>query len=173
MATSSSGRRRPLGGEATSTNRGMSVDAGSVEDGDMDLPSPNDDPVLDGTEALLRDLRACQAAEHAALLIARELPALTGVDWAVYSPVDALPAVDLVDRAHRRLADAALAAGCVFSLGEPPTVAAVPVLAGGSGVGVILIGRAAGLCRPQLRLAAMVAEHSGGILPRAASARAA
>lgn len=151
----------------------MSVDAGPGEDGGMETPPAVHDPVLDGTEALLRDLQACHAAEQAALLIARELPALTGVDWAMYSPVDALPAVDLVDRGHRRLADAALAAGYVYSMGEPPTVAAVPVHAGGSAVGVILIGREAGLCRSQLRLAAMVAEHAGGILPRVAAARAA
>jgi hypothetical protein len=139
----------------------------------MDVRSPSDDPVLDATEVLLRDLRACHAAEQAALLIARELPALTGADWAVFSPVDALPAVDLVDRTHRRLADAALASACVLSIGDPPTVAAVPVLTGGTGVGVILIGREVGLCGPQLRLAAMVAEHAGAVIPRVAHRRAA
>jgi hypothetical protein len=44
-------------------------------------------------------------------------------------------------------------------------VAAVPVRSAGTSIGVILIGRAAGLCVPQLRTAALIAEHAGALAP--------
>jgi hypothetical protein len=58
-------------------------------------------------------------------------------------------------------------------MGDPPTVAAVPVWSGTTYTGVLLIGRQAGLCRPQLRAAAVFAEHAGALLPSVSIARAA
>jgi hypothetical protein len=139
----------------------------------MNVRPSVDDPVLERTEFLLRRLQGCQTAEHAAYLIARELPEVVGADWAAHLPTDATGGAGTVDPAHRRLAAAALAAGGVFSIGEPPTVAAVPVRSGSTYAGVLLIGRQAGLCRPQLQVAAVFAEHAGALLPAVSVARAA
>jgi hypothetical protein len=139
----------------------------------MRMPPQADDLVVDRTEFLLRRLQGCQTAEHAAYLIARELPEALGADWAAHLPTDATGGAGTADAAHRRLAAAALAAGGVFSMGEPPTVAAVPVRSGSTYVGVLLIGREAGLCRPQLQIAAVFAEHAGALLPMISIARAA
>jgi hypothetical protein len=139
----------------------------------MRMPPQADDLVVERTELLLRRLQACQTAEHAAYLIARELPEAVGADWAAHLPTDATGGAGTVDPAHRRLAAAALAAGGVFSMGEPPTVAAVPVQSGSAYVGVLLIGREAGLCRPQLQIAAVFAEHAGALPPMISIARAA
>ena len=136
------------------------------------LPS-TDDPVVERTEFLLRRLQGCQTAERAAYLIAGELPQTVGADWAVLLPTDATGGAGTVDPAHRRLAAAALTAGGVFSIGEPPTVAAVPVRSGSTYTGVLLLGRQAGLCRPQLQVAAVFAEHAGALLPTVSIARAA
>lgn len=132
-----------------------------------------DDRVVERTEFLLRRLQSCETAEHAAYLIARELPEAVGADWAAHLPTDTTGGAGTVDPTHRRLAAAALAAGGVFSIGEPPTVAAVPVRSGSAYVGVLLIGREAGLCRPQLQIAAVFAEHAGALLPMISIARAA
>jgi hypothetical protein len=132
-----------------------------------------DDLVVERTEFLLRRLQSCETAERAAYLIARELPEAVGADWAAHLPTDTTGGAGTVDPTHRRLAAAALAAGGVFSIGEPPTVAAVPVRSGSAYVGVLLIGREAGLCRPQLQIAAVFAEHAGALLPMISIARAA
>jgi hypothetical protein len=124
------------------------------------LSRPADDPMLERTEDLLRSLRGCGSVEQAAAFLAERLPDLVGADWASFSP-----AQGAVDRAHGFLAAAALADACVYSQGEPPTVAAVPVLAAGVAVGAILIGRRAGLCTPQLRTVALCAEHAGTVAP--------
>jgi hypothetical protein len=139
----------------------------------MNVRPSVDDPVLERTEFLLRRLQGCETAEHAAYLIARELPEVVGADWAAHLPTDATGGAGTVDPAHRRLAAAALAAGGVFSMGEPPTVAAVPVRSGSTYAGVLLIGRQAGLCLPQLQVAAVFAEHAGALLPVISVARAA
>jgi hypothetical protein len=140
---------------------------------EMLTPPPAADPVVERTEFLLRQVQGCQTAEHAADLIARELPDVIGADWAAHLPTDATGGAGTVDPTHRRLAAAALAAGGVFSIGEPPTVAAVPVRSGSAYAGVLLIGRQAGLCRPQLQIAAVFAEHAGALLPMISIARAA
>jgi hypothetical protein len=139
----------------------------------MSPSPPTEDRVVERTEFLLRRLQGCPTAAHAAYLIARELPAAIGADWAAHLPTDATGGADSVDPAHRRLAAAALAAGGVFSMGQPPTVAAVPVGSGSTFTGVLLIGRQAGLCRPQLRVAAVFAEHAGAVMPAIPVARAA
>ena len=125
----------------------------------MLIRSPSDDPTLDRTEAMLRRLQFCGSSDQAAALVADELPGLVGADWAAFFAAAHTGA----DRPHQSLIDAALANGCVYSHGEPPTVAAVPVHLGGAAIGVILIGRAAGLCLPQLRTAALVAGHAGAL----------
>ena len=172
MATSSSGGH-PREGEPQTTNLGVPSDPPGSDDAGMRVLPPIDDPVVERTEFLLRRLQGCQTAEHAAYLIARELPEAVGADWAAHLPTDATGGAGSVDPAHRRLAAAALAAGGVFSIGEPPTVAAVPVRAGATYTGVLLIGRQAGLCRAQLQVAAVFAEHAGALLPAASVARAA
>jgi hypothetical protein len=128
----------------------------------MLVRSPSDDPALDRTEAMLRRMQMCGSTEQAAFLIADELPALVGADWAAFFTVAPEPGPGS-PRPHQTLIDAALANGCVYSHGEPPTVAAAPVRSAGVAVGVILVGRAAGLCLPQLRTAALVAEHAGAV----------
>lgn len=172
MATSSSGGH-PWQGEPETTNLGMWNDPSGPDDAGMRVLPPTDDPVVERTEFLLRRLQGCQTAEHAAYLIARELPDAVGADWAAHLPTDATGGVGTVDPAHRRLAAAALAAGGVFSMGEPPTVAAVPVRAGVTYTGVLLIGRQAGLCRSQLQVAAVFADHAGALLPTISVAHAA
>ena len=132
------------------------------------LARPADDPVLERTEDLIRSLSACASVEAAAALAVDRLPDLIDVDWCGYSP-----AQGAADRAHGILAAAALADSCVYSQGEPPTVAAVPVLVAGTPVGVILIGRKNGLFMPQLRIAALCAEHAGRIEPGLQLARTA
>jgi hypothetical protein len=132
------------------------------------LARPADDPVLERTEELLRSLSGCASVEAAAALAADRLPELIGVDWVGYSP-----AQGAADRAHGILAAAALANACVYSQGEPATVAAVPVLVAGTPVGVILMGRRNGLFTPQLRIAALCAEHAGRVEPGLALARTA
>ncbi len=127
----------------------------------MLVRSPSDDPILDRIEAMLRRMQACASPEQAAFLIADELPGLVGADWAAF--FTAAPQAGTPERPHQTLIDAALANGCVCSQGEPPTVAAVPVRSAGAAVGVILVGRAAGLCLPQLRTAALVAERAGAV----------
>ncbi|HEY3764251.1 MAG TPA: hypothetical protein VGL44_03765 [Gaiellales bacterium] len=122
------------------------------------LTRPVDDPMLERTEAALRRVQAAASPQQAAILAAEALPELTGVDWAAFSPAETA-----ANRAHAFLACAALADGCVYSQGEPATVAAVPVMAAKTPVGVILMGRKAGLCTPQLRTAALFAEHAGGV----------
>jgi hypothetical protein len=153
VATSSSGRA-----------------SGTVRD-DL-LMRPADDPAIEQVENLLRRLPECASFEDAAHLAAHELPALVGADWALFAPASAY-AGNPADQPHGVVAAAALANRCVYSQGEPPTVAAVPVWAAGAPAGVILMGRAAGLCLPQLRMAALVAEHAGavvGALPLARTA---
>ena len=172
MATSSSGAH-PWRGEAQTTHLGLWSDPSDPDDASMTVLPPTDAPVVERTEFLLRQLQGCETAEHAAYLIARELPEAVGADWAAHLPTDATGGADTVDPAHRRLAAAALAAGGVFSMGEPPTVAAVPVRAGATYTGVLLIGRQAGLCHPQLQVAAVFAEHAGALLPTISIARAA
>jgi hypothetical protein len=137
----------------------------------MLVRSPSDDPVLDRTEALLRRMEMCGSAEQAAFLIAADLPALVGADWAAF--FTAAPQAGTPERPHQTLIDAALANCCVFSQGEPPTVAAVPVRSAGAPVGVILVGRTAGLCLPQLRTAALVAERAGAVAHTASLAQTA
>jgi hypothetical protein len=127
----------------------------------MLIRSPSDDPTLDRTEAMLRRLQVCGSSEQAAFLVADELPGLVGADWAAFFAVEP----NAADRPHQSLIDAALANSCVCSHGEPPTVAAVPVRSAGTSIAVILIGRAAGLCVPQLRTAALIAEHAGALAP--------
>jgi hypothetical protein len=123
---------------------------------------PADDPSIEQAENLLRRLPGCESPEEAAHLAAHELPALVGADWATFTPASAY-AGNPADQPHGHVAAAALADRCVYSQGEPPTVAAVPVWAAGAPVGVILMGRAAGLCTPQLRMAALVAQHAGAV----------
>jgi hypothetical protein len=123
---------------------------------------PADDPSIEQAENLLRRLPGCQSPEDAAHLAAYELPALVGADWATFTPASAYVG-DPAAQAHGHVAAAALAGRCVYSQGEPPTVAAVPVWADGAPAGVILMGRAAGLCMPQLRMAALVAQHAGAV----------
>jgi hypothetical protein len=131
----------------------------------MLIRSPSDDPTLDRTEAVLRRLQVCGSSERAAALVAEELPDLVGADWAAFFTVKPAGVRDAAERPHQSLIDAALANSCVYSHGQPPTVAAVPVRSAGTPIGVILIGRAAGLCLPQLRTAALVAEHAGALAP--------
>jgi hypothetical protein len=131
----------------------------------MLIRSPSDDPALDRIEALLRRMQACAGAEQAAHLVADELPDLVGADWAAFFTAEPAGGRNAADRPHQSLIAAALANGCVCSHGEPPTVAAVPVRSAGVAVGVILVGRAAGLCIPQLRTAALVAGHAGALAP--------
>jgi hypothetical protein len=131
----------------------------------MLIRSPSDDPTLDRTEAVLRRLQVCRSSEQAAFLVADELPDLVGADWSAFFAAAPSGGRAAPERPHQSLIDAALATGCVYSHGEPPTVAAVPVRSAGTPVGVILIGRAAGLCVPQLRTAALIAEHAGALAP--------
>jgi hypothetical protein len=137
----------------------------------MLVRSPSDDPALDRIEALLRRMEMCGSAEQAAFLIADDLPALVGADWAAF--FTAVPQAGASERPHQILIDAALANCCVLSQGEPPTVAAIPVRSAGTAVGVILVGRAAGLCLPQLRTAALVAERAGAVAHAVALAQTA
>jgi hypothetical protein len=132
------------------------------------LARPCDDAMLERTEQLLHGLAGCASVEAAAVLAAERLPDLVGADWAGYSS-----AHGAADRAHGLLAAAALADACVYSQGQPPTVAAVPVLVSGVPVGVILMGRRNGLFEPQLRIAARCAEHAGKVEPGLALARTA
>jgi hypothetical protein len=132
------------------------------------LARPADDPVLERTEELLHSLSGCASVEAAAALAAERLPDLVGVDWAGYSP-----AQGAADRAHGFLAAAALADACVYSHGQPPTVAAIPVLVAGAPVGVILLGSKHGLFTPQLHIAALCAGHAGKVAPGLALARTA
>jgi hypothetical protein len=136
------------------------------------LMRPADDPSIERAENLLRRLPGCNSPENAAHLAAHELPALIGADWAMFTPASAC-AGNPADQAHGHVAAAALADRCVYSQGEPPTVAAVPVWAAGAPVGVILMGRARGLCTPQLRMAALVAEHAGAVVESLPLARTA
>jgi len=123
---------------------------------------PADDPSIEQAEDLLRRLPGCDSPEDAARLAAHELPALVGADWATFTPASAYTG-NPIDQPHGHVAAAALADRCVYSQGEPPTVAAVPVWAAGAPAGVILLGRAQGLCTPQLRMAALVAEHAESV----------
>jgi hypothetical protein len=132
------------------------------------LARPADDLVLERTEALLHTLQDCGSVDAAAALVAEQLPGLIGVDWAGYSP-----AQGAADRAHGILAAAAIADSCVYSHGEPATVAAIPVLVEGAPTGVILMGRRNGLFTPQLRIAALCAGHAGKVTPGLALARTA
>ena len=50
----------------------------------MLVRSPSDEPALDRTEAMLRRMQACASPEQAAFLVADELPALVGADWAAF-----------------------------------------------------------------------------------------
>ena len=133
---------------------------------------PADDPAIEQAERLLRLLPGCASPEDAAHLAAHELPALIGADWATFTPASAY-AGNPADQAHGHVAAAALADRCVYSQGQPPTVATVPVWVDGVPAGVILIGRARGLCTPQLRLAALVAEHAGSVVASMPLARTA
>jgi len=126
------------------------------------LMRPADDPAIEEAERLLRRLPGCASPEDAAHLAAHELPALVGADWATFTPASAYTG-NAADQPHGHVASAALADRCVYSQGQPPTVAAVPVWADGAPAGVILLGRAQGLCTPQLRMAALVAEHAGAV----------
>ncbi|HEX5559458.1 MAG TPA: hypothetical protein VFX13_17720 [Gaiellales bacterium] len=126
------------------------------------LMRPADDPSIEQAENLLRRLPACKSPEDAAHLAAHELPALVGADWATFTPASVY-AGDPAGQPHGQVAAAALADRCVYSQGEPPTVAAVPVRACGAPAGVILMGRAGGLCMRQLRMAALVAQHAGAV----------
>lgn len=132
------------------------------------LARPADHPVLERTEDLLRSLSGCASVEAAAALAADRLPDLVGADWARYSP-----AQDAAHRAHGILASAALADACVYSQGQPPTVAAVPVIVAGTPVGVLLMGRKNGLFTQQLHIAALCAEHAGKVAPALGLARTA
>jgi hypothetical protein len=143
MATSSSGR-------APGTTR------------DELLMRPADEPSIEQAENLLRRLPGCESPEDAAHLATHELPALVGADWATFTPASAY-AGDPAGQPHGHVAAAALADRCVYSQGDPPTVAAVPVWASGAPAGVILMGRAGGLCLPQLRMAALVAQHASAV----------
>lgn len=136
------------------------------------LMRPADDPSIEQAENLLRRLPGCGSPEDAAGLAAHELPALVGADWATFTPASAY-ARNPIDQPHGHVAAAALADRCVYSQGEPPTVAAVPVWADGVPAGVILLGRAQGLCTPQLRMAALVAEHAGAVAANIRLARTA
>ncbi len=133
---------------------------------------PADDPAIEQAELLLRRLPECASPEDAGHLAAHELPALIGADWATFTPASAY-AGNPADQPHGHVAAAALADRCVYSQGQPPTVAAVPVWVAGAPAGVILIGRARGLCTPQLRLAALVAEHTGSVVASMPLARTA
>jgi hypothetical protein len=133
---------------------------------------PADDPAIEQVELLLRRLPECASPEEAAHLAAHELPALIGADWATFTHASAY-AGNPADQPHGHVAAAALADRCVYSQGQPPTVAAVPVWVAGAPAGVILIGRARGLCMPQLRLAALVAEHAGSVVASMPLARTA
>jgi len=126
------------------------------------LMRPADDPAIEDAERLLRRLPGCASAEDAAHLAAHELPALVGADWAMFTPASACTG-NPDGRPHGHVAAAALADRCVYSQGRPPTVAAIPVWADGAPAGVILLGRAQGLCTPQLRMAALVAQHAGSV----------
>lgn len=132
----------------------------------MPIRSPSDDPALDRTEAMLRRLQVCAGAEQAAHLVADELPDLVGADWAAFFTAEPAGGRNAADRPHQSLIAAAVAHGCACSHGEPPTVAAVPVRSAEATVGVILIGRAAGLCLPQLRTVVLLAGHAGALAPR-------
>jgi hypothetical protein len=167
MATSSSGRRHPRDGESGSTDIGTRHAAPANEDLGMNMFLTTDDPVMERTEQLLRRLNECPTAEHAELLMVRELPLLVGADWAILHRSDATGSGGLSEFAHRRLAAAAAAAGCVYSIGDPPTVAAVPLRGVHGPIGVILVGRDAGLCGPQLRMVGLFAEHANTLLPAA------
>jgi len=136
------------------------------------LMRPADDPAIEEAERLLRRLPGCASAEDAAHLAAHELPALVGADWATFTPASAYTG-NAADQPHGHVASAALADRCVYSQGQPPTVAAVPVWADGAPAGVILLGRAQGLCTPQLRMAALVAEHAGAVAASVQLARTA
>jgi hypothetical protein len=136
------------------------------------LMRPADDPSIEQAENLLRRLPGCESLEAAAHLAAHELPALVGADWATFTPASAY-AGNPADQPHGHVGAAALADRCVYSQGEPPTVAAVPVWAAGAPAGVILMGRAGGLCMPQLRMAALVAQHAGAVAERLPLARTA
>jgi hypothetical protein len=136
------------------------------------LMRPADDPAIEQAENLLRRLPGCDSPENAAHLAAHELPGLVGADWATFALASAY-AGNPADQPHGHVAAAALADRCVYSQGEPPTVAAVPVWAAGAPVGVILMGRAGGLCMPQLRMAALVAEHAGSVVQSLPLARTA
>jgi hypothetical protein len=133
----------------------------------MSAAFTHEDPVMARAEALLRSVGECATADHAELLLVRELPGLIGADWAAVARTDATGSSGPSAPSHRRLAAAAVAAGCVYSIGEPPTVAAVPLRGASGPIGVILVGRDAGLCRPQLRIVALLAEHMGAVLPAA------
>jgi hypothetical protein len=133
---------------------------------------PADDPSIEEAENLLRRLPGCESPEDAAHLAAHELPVLVGADWATFTPASAY-ARNPIDQPHGHVAVAALADRCVYSQGEPPTVAAVPVWADGAPAGVILFGRAQGLCTPQLRMAALVAQHAGAVVASIPLARTA
>ena len=133
---------------------------------------PADDPSIEQAENLLRRLPGCESPEDAAHLAAHELPALVGADWATFTPASAY-ARNPIDQPHGHVAAAALAYASVYSQGEPPTVAAVPVWADGAPAGVILLGRAQGLCTPQLRMAALVAQHAGAVVASVPLARTA
>ena len=136
------------------------------------LMRPADDPAVEQAELLLRRLPGCASPEDAAHLAAQELPALVGVDWATFTPASAC-AANPDDQPHGHVAAAALADRCVYSQGQPPTVAALPVWADGAPAGVILMGRAQGLCSPQLRMAALVAEHAASVVASMPLARTA
>jgi hypothetical protein len=152
-------------GDSTSTNPAIHTDAATHEDMGMLTRSPSDDPALDRTEAMLRRLQGSSTSAQAAGLVADELPDLVGVDWAAFFTAEPAGGRNAADRPHQTLIAAALANGCVYSYGEPPTVAAVPVHSAGAPAGVILLGRAAGLCVPQLRTAALFAQHAGALTP--------
>jgi len=139
----------------------------------MLIRSPSDDPALDRIEAMLRRMQVCTGAEQAAHLVADELPDLVGADWAVFFAAEPAGGRNAADRPHQSLIAAALEHGCVCSHGEPPTVAAVPVRSERIILGVILIGRTAGLCMPQLRTAVLVAGHAGALAPAVPLARTA
>jgi hypothetical protein len=151
---------------ATSSSRPAATDRDEL------LMRPADDPSIEQAENLLRRLPGCESPEDAAHLAAHELPALLGADWATFTPASAY-ARNPIDQPHGHVAAAALADRCVYSQGEPPTVAAVPVWADGAPAGVILLGRAQGLCTPQLRMAALVAQHAGAVVASVPLARTA
>ncbi|HEY2869554.1 MAG TPA: hypothetical protein VGJ11_08585 [Gaiellales bacterium] len=136
------------------------------------LLRPVDDPAIEEAERLLRRLPGCASPEEAAHLAAHELPALVGADWATFTPASAYTG-NPAGQPHGHVAAAALADRCVYSQGQPPTVAAVPIWADGTPAGVILLGRAQGLCAPQLRMAALVAQHAGAVVASMQLARTA